>query len=358
MPNVSFSAILLLTTNVVLTLLSVYWAVSAWSALKSAKAESPWPQTDCLIISKSLTNRSDTYRPQFRVSNISITHPDLEGTAYRYSKPVFNETLESANAYLDTKKLNHTYNCWLSSDEPNILSMSIVHVGVRSEHANIAAISTVLAIAALFSLGAIIYLLGFSSPPITLTEIITHPTNASRSGLPRQTIDDIITTAEAFHSSSSQAPSEEPVCAICLEDGNEARLPCTHAFHSLCIRTWLLRGGETCPLCCASVSPLHDERYNEEQEDRVDTIYELTGTAGRAATGRFSSTRFPSLNLSRSHQNIAIDSMPGEVIARITAQTAEDSQSLSSDNEIASEVEARECNKSDNDVNASNGANN
>ncbi|KAL1555782.1 RING-type E3 ubiquitin transferase [Salvia divinorum] len=47
---------------------------------------------------------------------------------------------------------------------------------------------------------------------------------------------------------------EEEACCICLDDlhrGSVTTLDCRHEFHSDCIRRWLVRGKNFCPLCKA-----------------------------------------------------------------------------------------------------------
>ncbi|PRQ21212.1 putative aminoacyltransferase, E1 ubiquitin-activating enzyme [Rosa chinensis] len=50
-----------------------------------------------------------------------------------------------------------------------------------------------------------------------------------------------------------RVPGEE-ICSVCLEEFRSrppcVAMPCSHVFHSECIRTWLGRRNErSCPLC-------------------------------------------------------------------------------------------------------------
>lgn len=83
-------------------------------------------------------------------------------------------------------------------------------------------------------------------------ELLQPPMTAARPGLSHEHIDAVIAAAEDKHAACEQR-SDDLTCAICLEDGLGARLPCNHAFHPVCIRSWLARGGETCPLCCTTI---------------------------------------------------------------------------------------------------------
>ncbi|KAL1555781.1 choline dehydrogenase [Salvia divinorum] len=61
---------------------------------------------------------------------------------------------------------------------------------------------------------------------------------------------------------ADQDEEEEEVCCICLDDlyrGSVTSLDCRHEFHSGCIRRWLVRGENFCPLCKAPAikQPLH-----------------------------------------------------------------------------------------------------
>ena len=47
-------------------------------------------------------------------------------------------------------------------------------------------------------------------------------------------------------------------CPICLEpyrvEDRRISLPCLHLFHSQCVKSWLVRGNDECPVCRCSVS--------------------------------------------------------------------------------------------------------
>lgn len=47
---------------------------------------------------------------------------------------------------------------------------------------------------------------------------------------------------------------ERPLCAICHNElcGSVEHLACRHAFHTMCIHTWLRRA-DTCPMCRAPI---------------------------------------------------------------------------------------------------------
>jgi hypothetical protein len=64
-------------------------------------------------------------------------------------------------------------------------------------------------------------------------------------------------------------------CAICMENVHRQRctLDCKHAFHRRCIRQWLLKGSDSCPLCRRNLSTY--EMYilgvKKRQEYLIDT---------------------------------------------------------------------------------------
>ncbi|GAB0489162.1 hypothetical protein MMPV_000378 [Pyropia vietnamensis] len=90
-----------------------------------------------------------------------------------------------------------------------------------------------------------------------------------------------VSRADGGDGDGAGAPQPAPVtddwtCAVCLDDGDAAvsgvhaisplsRLPCGHAFHSVCLRQWLSRGRRpTCPCCNADVAKLGAEESTKE----------------------------------------------------------------------------------------------
>ena len=53
--------------------------------------------------------------------------------------------------------------------------------------------------------------------------------------------------------------SEWPECSVCLDeltaDDETLLLPCQHFFHCACLRTWLEKYGNKCPMCHTGISP-------------------------------------------------------------------------------------------------------
>lgn len=205
-------------------------------------------------MSKNLKPRSTLYCPELIVANFS-TPPQDNHTAYRHGYLIFNETKSSASAFLAKFEVASIYPCWLAPSAKTLLSLSPVPHGPRPEDVNLAAISTVLAIAAVLSLAVISYLLCVSPPPLSFNDLLATPMTVVRSGLSHEHIDAVMSAAEDADAMCSRPASDDDMCAICLEDGLGARLPCGHAFHAMCIRSWLMRGGETCPLCCCVIRP-------------------------------------------------------------------------------------------------------
>lgn len=77
---------------------------------------------------------------------------------------------------------------------------------------------------------------------------------------------------------SSYAAGNARECAICIEGVCQQRcaLDCGHVFHRRCIRRWLVKGADSCPLCRRGLSTY--EMYilgvKRKQEYLLDT--ELT----------------------------------------------------------------------------------
>lgn len=257
--TLSISSLLLLITNGSLTLLSIYWSATAWRTLRAAQHEPSWQQHTCMVVNSTLEQQDASFCPVVVVTNFS--EPPVESTA---SFGLDGDSQCSTNAtqaqlIVDKYEVGENPQCWVSPTKPEIISLVPIRTGVQSEDVNLAAISTVLAIAATLSLAAITFLLCMPHPVYVLPDILT-PTAAvapaiTREGLSRNAVDAVLQAAEEADANCSRVATADSVCAICLEDGLGARLSCNHAFHSHCIRAWLQRGGETCPLCCAAVRP-------------------------------------------------------------------------------------------------------
>lgn len=248
----SLSSCILLITNASLTFLSIYWSVTAWLAFHAAKAEEPWALTNCTVISKTAKNRTFSFCPTLLVAN--FTDPPPEPTeAYRHGFDIYNESQASAEEFLEKYTINETYKCWLSPPPDVSLSLTPVPYGPDAHDVNLAAISTVLAMAAAASFAAVTYLLLLTSPSIPIEEFVTQPSIATTSGLSPRAIEAIVSAAKAAYAECSA--TDEEICAVCLESGLGAKLACGHRFHPACIHAWLSRGGETCPLCCALIRP-------------------------------------------------------------------------------------------------------
>lgn len=257
--------LILFTTNACLTLLSIYWAATAWGALRLAKAELPWALTNCTVLSKSVQQHrhAQRYRPEFVVTNFAEPSPPEEdqsptGTAYRYGTPYYNETLEDAEEYIARFNVNETYACWQSPTVMTTLSFSPVPYGVRREDVNLAVVSTMLAVAAVLSLCVITYLMCVTPPPPSLEDFLSTQLVAAavaRPGLSQAQINAVMSQAIESDTTHMAQEGEDTGCAICLDEGLGARLPCGHAFHPACIKAWLLRGGEACPLCVTRIEP-------------------------------------------------------------------------------------------------------
>lgn len=82
-------------------------------------------------------------------------------------------------------------------------------------------------------------------PPVVRSRV---PTSKGKGALPQ----DVLTA-----STLARLKKDTPDCSICLEKFRVkdvvTRLPCTHVYHSRCIREWLPRSG-TCPVCKHPVS--------------------------------------------------------------------------------------------------------
>ena len=58
--------------------------------------------------------------------------------------------------------------------------------------------------------------------------------------------------AAALIESTLEADAECSVCLVDCESGeNAVLLACGHCFHPQCIRSWLVKGKDSCPMCNA-----------------------------------------------------------------------------------------------------------
>lgn len=254
--TLSISSIILLLTNASLTLLSIYWAATAWTTLHAAKNEEKWETSTCRVHNTTTESHNSSYCPVVYVTtNATHIFAPVNAKLFPGSKRCFsNET--QASTFINEYQQGNQEPCWISPTDPPEVSLVEIETGVHPEDINLAAISTVLAVAALISFAAITFLIFLPQPRYFLPEMLTTPVAAARPGLSRAAVDAILEAAEEADASCSHVVSDvDSTCAICLEEGLGARLPCGHAFHSHCIRAWLMRGGETCPLCCAVVRP-------------------------------------------------------------------------------------------------------
>ena len=165
------------------------------------------------------------------------------------------------------------------------VSMTPVFIGATSIELEIAIISTTFtAIACVVLLILFIYFI-FSDrqhpwSQSTHPSVFPHPLttnttdrqiNSVARPLSREQIDTICNPHIFDHDDKKQNRKLGPhdVCSICLEDddhGPETQLPCQHVFHTTCVRSWLMRGGVTCPLCCSQLAEsfTHDEEQKRE----------------------------------------------------------------------------------------------
>lgn len=194
-----------------------------------------------------------------------------------------------------------------------------------------------------------------------MNDFLTSPLVAARQGLSHDAINAVITAAEAADATCALTSSDDHSCAICLEVGLGARLACGHAFHAGCIRSWLVRGGETCPLCCCTIrapasmqgEPLHPADmamvnsvtgvtalilHNPADVDADHSSQELgpvvsaMGSMHRIPTARRTFTRLPTglRNASRAHAALMqpVASAVSEPIIDISTSSEDDDRPL------------------------------
>lgn len=274
--SLTSSSVFLFATNFCLVCLTCYWAVSAWRRLHVAHTQARWEPSICTITSTTLlpVNGADAgavvkYCPLLMVSaNFSdmtiianSTPSAVQPDAALPGEP--GETC-STNATLLTTFLNANFpvgrvdQCWVAAAAPHPVAYEDLTEPVGRDKFNIVAISTVVSISAVLSLAAVMFLIFMPFQPLPMPEpfLGVHGSPLFPDPLPPFDIDGIITAARAADAASPKdIASEDRMCAICLEDGLGARLPCGHAYHPECIKKWLLRGSDTCPLCLAVVTP-------------------------------------------------------------------------------------------------------
>ncbi|KAK9512999.1 hypothetical protein O3M35_001292 [Rhynocoris fuscipes] len=80
-------------------------------------------------------------------------------------------------------------------------------------------------------------------------------------------------------------------CAICLDDfveGEKLRiLPCSHAYHSICIDPWLTRNRRVCPMCKRKVFAQNEQISDNDSLSEDDDHTPLLRSAQRTQGGTF-----------------------------------------------------------------------
>jgi hypothetical protein len=59
--------------------------------------------------------------------------------------------------------------------------------------------------------------------------------------------------------------AEIPICVVCLDNTSRKAvvLPCTHTFHTACLKEWWMKGSPVCPCCSSTVDDLRSLRHGE-----------------------------------------------------------------------------------------------
>lgn len=274
--SLTSSSVFLLATNFCLVCLTCYWAVSAWRRLYEARTESRWLPSICTIQSSALVPRQSPtepgaveYCPMLGVranytdaSNVlaNVSFRDIDASLSIPGEP--DDSSCSTNttrlaAFLAAQfPAGRTDRCWVSLATPHLVAYEDLSSKVGRDKFNIVAISTVVSVSAVLSLAAVMFLVFMPYQTITLPDTLLTPISvAARPGaLSRAEVDEVIAIAREADANAKDVASEDRVCAICLEDGLGARLPCGHAYHPECIKKWLMRGSDTCPLCLAVIN--------------------------------------------------------------------------------------------------------
>lgn len=288
--------------------LAIYWTAENWSQAESQET-SKWSERKCRVVGKSV-NKTVTaqWRSEFLVDGFTMLAEPLPEqsplTAFRYGSGVYNHTEGDALIFNSKFSVNQSYPCWVlprySEGQSSVrqgnasmdgvstpmysISMSPVRT-IISDSTDIALVSTCVAIVLLASfMVALLYAISSADLYEGIDPAITPPDTGTI--VPNALSEAQITRICAVAADTAlRDPETEGLlecgwdCAICLDgegsSGKLAQLNCKHTFHVACVRSWLLRGGVTCPLCNFRLRPIDEAAYAKNQaqfeSDRTET---------------------------------------------------------------------------------------
>lgn len=306
-------ALILIT---VLFVLALYWAARNWS---TASAKTPtWTRTECSVrdivaeVRPSFHGSEKLWRSKFAVDFNSKKEASTgyglfrQKVAWRWQTNVFNVTEKEALEYQSSFTIGQNYTCWVIFDRKETsqsvedevdrvsgktgigawrVSMSPV-VTHKYEGIDIALVSTCIVclllvsflIALTYAVSAVELMQETNRPPDQPGTIQPHAFTVAQV---KEICSVAFYKAKRDEDEVGMFDGKPWDCSICLDDeGNEgcglAQLDCQHVFHKKCVRSWLLRGGVTCPLCNFRLKAVTEEALSQAKALAIEAGSKLS----------------------------------------------------------------------------------
>jgi len=254
-------------------------AIISWHHYEKLRLHDMWIKSDCTILSKEVrkSNLTQRWRSEARVK----TTQGKVGTGYWGRTGRYTRSKQGAE--WDMKKLpplGGQYPCYVRSKPPQWISLAEIErhrLPQEDVYLNMAWGASFFAAVS----GFLLLTLGVNFVQRALVLAVSGHGADGREGLGGNNDGDTDTpkrpeclsptqtrwvVAEYGESIPVAKMPSEWTCSICLEDADNGQvklrvvvLPCSHRFHTRCIRRWLRRGSPTCPLCNFDLSTLFNE---------------------------------------------------------------------------------------------------
>lgn len=257
-------------------------AIISWHHYEKLRLHDTWFTRDCTIVSRDIGKSNDTDRWRAQ-ADVNITTGGKVITAFWGRSHRYILSKSAAKSYIDRlPSVGQKVVCYVKHDAPEKISMvkitrrrlpqEDVYLNMAWGSSFFAAVSgfLLLTLAVNFVQRALVFAVTGGEHGRGEGRGGNHD-DGTGSGAPKRA--GCLTptqtrwiVAEFGESVGAEKLPSEWTCSICLEDADNCQnklrvvvLPCSHRFHTRCIRRWLRRGSPTCPLCNWDVSTLFNE---------------------------------------------------------------------------------------------------